>query len=116
LPQSFAVIYRLADPQDWLRAQETGTFVSADLAAEGFIHFSEARQVQGAADRHCRGRGPMVLLAVEEARLEVKVVRENTSGGTDLFPHVYGPVPVAAIAWSREVPMDPDGRIRVGDL
>ena len=110
------MIYRLAEPSDWRRAQETGTFVSADLAAEGFIHFSEAHQVSGTADRYYRNRGPMILIAVDETRLTARLVRENTRGGMELFPHVYGPVSLEAVVWTRELPMLPDGRLEIGEI
>lgn len=107
------MIYRIAEPAHWAEAQQSGEFRSPDLAAEGFIHFSEAHQVRGTADRYYRGRGPMWLLAVDESKLGVPVVRENTRGGTELFPHVYGPVPVSAVAWSRPLPTDAEGRLEI---
>lgn len=110
------MIYRLAEPADWTCAVETGFFESADLAAEGFIHFSEPGQVQRTADKYYRGRAKLVLLAVDESRLTVKVVRENTTGGTELFPHVYGRVPVQAVVWNRELLPGQDGRFDVSGM
>ena len=85
------MIYRLAEAADWAAAQRNGFFASPDLAAEGFIHFSERHQVQGVAERYYAGKTGLVLLAVDETKLGgVPLKRENTSGGTELFPHVYG--------------------------
>ena len=39
------MLYRIAEPADWQFAQQTGFFISADLAAEGFIHSSEQYQI-----------------------------------------------------------------------
>ena len=50
------MLYRLAEPADWQHAQQTGFFISADLAAEGFIHSSEQHQVLETARRYYAGR------------------------------------------------------------
>lgn len=105
------MIYRLAEAADWSAAQRQGFFASPDLAAEGFIHFSERFQVQGVSERYYAGKPDLVLLAVDEATLTVPVKRENTSGGTELFPHVYGPVPLAAIVAHAPLVRDSSGRV-----
>lgn len=108
--QCWDMIYRLAEPADWKRAVESGFFESADLAAEGFIHFSEAGQVQRTADKYYQGRLALILLAVDETKVNATVIRENTTGGTELFPHVYGRVPLQAVVWSEELRPGTDGR------
>ena len=30
--------------------------------------------------------------------------------GGDLFPHVYGPLPLAAVRWVKPLPLGPDGQ------
>ena len=106
------MIYRLAEAADWQAALQSGFFASADLAAEDFIHAAERHQVQGVADRHYAGRAGLVLLAVDEARLHATLRRENTSGGTELFPHVYGPIPLAAVVAHAPLERDAAGTVR----
>lgn len=94
------VLYRIADAADWRRAQQTGFFASADLAAEGFIHTSERHQVLETARRYYAGRGGLVLLAIDEAALAaagVRVEREWVASRQAQFAHVFGPVPLAAV-------------------
>ncbi len=80
--------------------------------AEGFIHFPERHQVQGVADRYYAGKTGLVLLAVEESKLGGSPLkRENTSGGTELFPHVYGPVPIDAVTGHAPFERDASGRV-----
>ena len=106
------MIYRLAEAADWAAAQRNGFFASPDLAAEGFIHFSERHQVQGVAERYYAGKTGLVLLAVDETKLGgVPLKRENTSGGTELFPHVYGRVPLAAVAGHAPFVRDATGKV-----
>ncbi|MFN0068450.1 MAG: DUF952 domain-containing protein [Limisphaerales bacterium] len=106
------MIYRIADAADWQAALQSGFFASADLAAEGFIHCAGRHQVQGVADRHYAGRAGLTLLAIDEARLDVPLRRENTSGGTELFPHVHGPIPLAVVAAHAPLERDDAGIIR----
>jgi len=106
------MIYRIAEAADWAAARQGGSFASPDLAAEGFIHFSERHQVQGVADRYYAGKTGLVLLAVEESKLGGSPLkRENTSGGTELFPHVYGRVPIDAVTGHAPFERDALGRV-----
>ncbi|MEO8101970.1 MAG: DUF952 domain-containing protein [Betaproteobacteria bacterium] len=91
------MIYRIAEPLDWWQARKTGYFASADLAAEGFIHISELHQVLRTANKYYRGKTGLLLLEIDEARLDRSVVREDLTGSGMCFPHSYAPIPVRAI-------------------
>jgi len=94
------MLYRLAEPADWHRAQQTGFFASTDLAAEGFIHSSERHQILETARRYYAGRADLVLLEWDEDVLTgagVRVEREWLPGRQQHFAHVFGPVPLAAV-------------------
>lgn len=94
------MLYRIAEAADWQRAQQTGFFASADLAAEGFIHTSEQHQVLETARCYYAGRPGLLLLEWDEARLAaagVRVEREWVAGRQQHFAHVFGPVPLAAV-------------------
>lgn len=39
----------------------------------------------------------LVLLEIDLARCPAEVRWENLEGGSELFPHLYGPVPAAAV-------------------
>jgi uncharacterized protein (DUF952 family) len=69
----------------------------AAYAREGFIHCSYGHQVEATAVRHFAGRTGLVLLEIDRQALTCPVVDENLSGGAELFPHVYGPLPIAAV-------------------
>ena len=91
------MIYRIADESDWRQARQRGYFASADLEIDGFIHFSELHQVLRTANKYYRGKTGLVLLEIDEARLNEKVVREDLAGNGDCFPHSYVPVPLRAV-------------------
>ena len=91
------MIYRISEQDDWLRAQRDGVFASADLIAEGFIHCSEPHQVAQTAQKYYAGKSALVLLEIDEGLLGNTLRRENLTG-SGVFPHVYGPIPLRAIA------------------
>ena len=92
-----SMIYRIAEQSDWQQARKTGHFASVDLQAEGFIHISELHQVLRTANKYYRGRSGLVLLEIDESRLEQPVVREDLTGSGNCFPHSYVPIPLRAI-------------------
>jgi uncharacterized protein (DUF952 family) len=85
------------------------------LEEQGFIHASATRdQVErvGAAV-YASDTRPLVVVVVDIDELEVPVVAENLEGGDELFPHVYGPLPVRAV--TATIPISTDGRRFVVD-
>ena len=88
---------------EWVRAQAEGEYAADTLATEGFIHCSAAEQVHAPANELVRGRTDLVLLEIDESYLAEP---PRVEGG---FPHVYGPIPVAAVVAVHDFPPDPDG-------
>jgi uncharacterized protein (DUF952 family) len=78
-------------------ARTAGEYRPANFGREGFIHCSYARQVEATAARHFAGRTGLVLLEIDREALTCEILDENLSGGEELFPHVYGPLPLAAV-------------------
>jgi len=78
-------------------ARTAGEYRPANFAREGFIHCSYGRQVEATAARHFAGQTGLVLLEIDRGALTCGVVDENLSGGVELFPHVYGPLPLRAV-------------------
>jgi uncharacterized protein (DUF952 family) len=91
------LIFHITSEHAWADAQAQGNYTADSLASEGFIHCSEPHQVAWVANQRFRGRSDLVLLHIDPARLQAPVRYENLEGGRELFPHVYGPVPVSAV-------------------
>lgn len=103
------MIYHIVSKSDW-EAAAGGEFYRGDtLDTEGFIHCSTAEQVVDTANFLFRGREDLLLLAIDEALLSAEVRYEDAGDGR-LFPHIYGPLEVAAVVWVVEFPPGPDGR------
>lgn len=99
-------LFHFADPADWAAAGPRGAYVPADFAAEGFIHAATEAQVPGVVERHLRGRGPRVRLTLDAEALRPLLVFEWSQASNDLYPHVFGPIPLAAVVAAE--PFDPD--------
>ena len=93
------MIYHLAEPADW--DARVDTYVAPSLRSEGFIHCSTAAQVDRVAVALFSGRDDLVLLTIDEGTVDSRVVFEDLYESGEDFPHVYGPIPVAAIVEHR---------------
>jgi len=103
------LIFHMCRAEEWQTACASGAYPgSSQDAADGFIHFSTAAQLPESARRHRAGQSGLVLLAVDPARLGEALKWEPSRRG-ELFPHVYGGLPVAAVRWARDLPLGPDG-------
>lgn len=102
-------IFHMCRAEEWERAVPTGAYAgSSQDAADGFIHFSTAAQLPGSAARHRTGQTGLVLLTVDAAALGDALRWEPARGG-QLFPHLYGALPVAAVLRVDPLPLGSDG-------
>ncbi|GLK67066.1 DUF952 domain-containing protein [Hansschlegelia plantiphila] len=105
-----ATIYKIAPSALWRAAEEAGAFIGAPIdLSDGYIHFSSAAQARETADRHFAGQADLVLVAVD-VRLLGPALKWEVSRGGALFPHLYGPLPLAAVIWTAPLPLGPEGR------
>jgi uncharacterized protein (DUF952 family)/GNAT superfamily N-acetyltransferase len=94
------VLLHLIEPAAWRAALTEGVVRPPSLDAVGFVHLSTPEQVHLPAVRLYPGRRDLVLLVVDPARLTDPVRFEAgvpADPGGMLFPHLYGPLPVAAV-------------------
>lgn len=99
-------LIHISTPADWQTAQTNGEYTAASLFSEGFIHCSFIHQTAATANRHFPGTRGLILLVLDENRLTARLVHENTTGGSELFPHIYGPINLDAVR--AVLPFEPD--------
>ena len=105
-----ALIYKICAADLWRAAERAGAFTGAPVDRDdGFIHFSTRDQAVETAARHFAGQQPLLLIAVDAAALGAALKFETSRGGA-LFPHLYAPLPLAAVKWAKQLPLGPDGR------
>jgi uncharacterized protein (DUF952 family) len=110
------VVYKIVDADEWREAEAAGVFAGASVdRADGFIHFSTAKQAPETAAKWFAGRDDLALAAVDVEALGEDLRWEPSRGGA-LFPHLYAALPMSAVVWSRPLPLGADGRHVFGSL
>jgi uncharacterized protein (DUF952 family) len=105
-PESDDPIFHLALPDDWTAAFATGEYRMSTrgvtLEEEGFIHCSTEAQLQDTANRFYRDLDRLVVLTIDQQLVPSPIVFEPPTPDLDvLFPHIYGPLPIAAVNVAR---------------
>ena len=99
-------LYHITSEREAREAAQTGKYTPAAFEREGFIHCSYAHQVLATLNRIFRGRTDLVVLEIDPELLGCKVVDENLEGGAELFPHIYGRLPMSAVVNVHALPTD----------
>ena len=109
MSEADALVYHLTPASALRRHVEARGYAPPSLAAKGFIHCTatRARTLQVAADYYAGLGEPLVVLAIDPARLRARLVFEAPApiagGGTAhladgaLFPHLYGALNLDAV-------------------
>ena len=104
------MLFHIALPEDWSAARSAGTYTTStrgvSLAEEGYIHCSFAEQVAATAQRFYGDVAQVVLLEIDPEQLTSPVVVEDLVGSGEAFPHIYGPIDLAAVV--AVTPADPN--------
>ncbi|MCM0619166.1 DUF952 domain-containing protein [Nocardioides bruguierae] len=107
------IVHHVATVADWEAAQASGEYTTSTrgrtLAEEGFLHAARPEQVAGVLARFYAGvTDPLVLLVVDTDLLAAPLVEEPAvPGGTETFPHLYGPITPGAVVEVRPVSAPP---------
>jgi uncharacterized protein (DUF952 family) len=103
-------IYKICGTESWQTAERDGLYRGAPIDQnDGFIHFSTAAQAAETAAKHFAGISGLTLVAVDADALGA-ALKWEPSRGEELFPHLYGTLPLAAVLWAKPLPCGPDGR------
>ncbi|MGV0792361.1 DUF952 domain-containing protein [Mycolicibacterium sp. XJ1819] len=108
-----AVLVHLCSAAEWRSARACGEHRPPSLSAQGFVHLSTPEQVHLPANRLYAGRTDLVLLRIDPARLSSPVRWEPGVPADPVgmeFPHLYGPLPTAAVISVTEFRPDAEGR------
>jgi len=101
------MIWHIALEDDWRDAQLSGSYLISTrgmtLKEVGYIHCSKPEQIEGVAQRFYADLSELLLLEVDPERVESEIVEEPPAPGvSELFPHIYGPLPITAVCSVRQ--------------
>ena len=103
-----ATIYKICAEALWRDAERKDVFHGAPVdLRDGFIHFSSATQVRATAAEYFAGLENLLLMSVDADALG-EALRWEVSRGGELFPHLYGDLPLAAVRWVKPLPLGTD--------
>jgi uncharacterized protein (DUF952 family) len=107
-------IHHLTTPVEWAAASAEDAYrlSTRDRTLEevGFVHCGHRQQVLKVAERLYADTAELVLLVIDPQRLGSPVREENLEGGTEPYPHIYGPLELAAVAAALPMRRGRDGR------
>jgi pimeloyl-ACP methyl ester carboxylesterase/uncharacterized protein (DUF952 family) len=93
-------VYKIVGADVWADVGPAWAGSAHDLR-DGFVHLSAASQVAGTHAKHFAGQTGLVCLTVDPARLPAGALRWEVSRDGLRFPHLYAPLPRAAVVASR---------------
>ncbi|WP_292228471.1 DUF952 domain-containing protein [Brevundimonas sp.] len=105
------IAYKVVAADEWRAAVAEGRYEgSAVDLADGYIHMSTEDQLAETLRKHYAGQTDLLMLSVDLTQFSDDLVWEPSRGGA-LFPHLYAPLPVAAVTASRALSVTTDGEI-----
>jgi uncharacterized protein (DUF952 family) len=109
-------IYKICERAEWREAETAQSFLGTEAdERDGFIHFSTAAQLAETAAKHYANKADLVLVAVDADSLGMTLVWERSRGG-EMFPHLYGVLPLSAVKWARPLPNEVGGHRALPEL
>jgi uncharacterized protein (DUF952 family) len=105
--------YKVLTAEQMVQLEADGAFAGAPVdLADGFIHLSSSAQLDETVAKHFAGQEDLHVAAVDLAALGSAVKWEQSRGG-DLFPHIYGALPLSAVFAYGPLDRDDDGKVKL---
>ncbi|MFW5790862.1 MAG: DUF952 domain-containing protein [Bacillota bacterium] len=91
------MITHITERAAWEQAKETGVYRAESLETEGFIHCSTMRQVLGLANKLYQNQEDLVLLIIDENKVNSDIKYEDLHKTGQSYPHIYGHLNTEAV-------------------
>lgn len=105
------LIYKIFRRPEWDAFRAAGTTDGAPVdLADGYIHFSTAKQVTETAAKHFNTESDLVLVAFQPDAMGDALKWEPSRGGA-LFPHLYRALQLDEVIWDKSLPLGATGHI-----
>ena len=100
-------VFKICEKSEWESIKNKDFFEGSKIdQRDGFIHFSTSVQLKETLEKHFISKSQLYLLEVNTVNLDIvwEVSRNN-----ELFPHLYQPLPLGAVARVYKISMNDDG-------
>lgn len=89
--------FKILTAGQWADFMRDGEFGGAPIdIADGYIHLSTADQLEETLAKHFARQDNLVVAEIDLSALG-ETVRWEVSRGRQLFPHIYGRLPMSAV-------------------
>lgn len=113
-------IYHSALTEQWEDGKSAGEYRQSTrevtLEQEGFIHCSYLHQLERTLNKYYKDVERIELLEIDPALVKSEIIDELAPAAGQSFPHIYGPISIAAvvrvITWERSQ----DGKFSLGAI
>lgn len=101
--------YKILTAEQYDQFKADGVFKGAPIdLQDGYIHMSTRDQAAETAAKHFAGQDRLVMLMIDLAPFGEAIKWEVSRGGA-LFPHLYGDLPISAVAGKVILRLDDTG-------
>ncbi|MFZ2996206.1 DUF952 domain-containing protein [Sphingobium sp.] len=102
--------YKILTAEQYAQFKADGVFHGAPVdLTDGYIHMSTREQAAETAAKHFAGQDRLVMAMIDLAAVRDAIKWEESRGGA-LFPHLYAPLPISAVAGKVILRLDDTGR------
>ena len=96
-------IFHISEKIQWEAAKGAFEYHGDTLVKDGFIHCCSFEQLEGVLEKWFAGKHDLVLVEIDPDKIISSIKFENLEGGEELFPHIYGPINLAAVISEKEI-------------
>lgn len=110
------MIYHITNKKEWDKALREYIYIPDSFREEGFIHCSPAEKVSDTLNNFFKGKNDLLLLSIDESKVQDRIIREDLYGHKFNFPHIYGKLNLDAVIKVTEITADAEGKFLLPEL
>lgn len=96
-------IFHITPKSDWQANEPGGIYQGESLKDVGFIHCCFHSQIDKVMKQWFAGIDNLLLVEIDPQKVNAEIRYENLDGGSENFPHIYGPINLDAVITISEV-------------
>lgn len=99
---SYQTAFKILTAEEWDEFERGQIFYGSQVdKVDGYIHLSTSVQLDETLAKHYSGQSNLIVAEVNLADL-ADILRWEPSRGGQLFPHLYGHLPMSAVRSTRQ--------------
>lgn len=91
------MIIHITNKERWQEAKRNGYYVPESLREEGYIPCARPSQLIEVIARIFQGREDLLMVCIDEERVEAEIKYEDLYDSGEKYPHIYGKLNLNAV-------------------